>query len=132
MIDDYIHYYCVYTAKLTLASQGLLCTNSKYMRPRVSKELFLLESEKLPLWHFVVAPSKYPLGYSGFLKCHGYEFIFKNENLLDRKGKITFMIFASIQIILCDGANSYVDANAWDEIQGFHVYCLYLKLEWSS
>ena len=24
MIDDYIHYYCVYTAKLTLASQVLL------------------------------------------------------------------------------------------------------------
>ena len=42
------------------------------------------------------------------------------------------MIFASVQIILCDGANSYVDANAWDEIQGFHVYCLYFKLEWSS
>ena len=42
------------------------------------------------------------------------------------------MIFASIQIILCDGANSYVDANARDEIQGFHVYCLYLKLEWFS
>ena len=34
------------------------------------------------------------------------------------------MIFASIQIILCDGANSYVGANAWDEIQGFLVYCL--------
>ena len=33
MIDDYIHYYYVYTAKLTLASQGLLCTNSEYMRP---------------------------------------------------------------------------------------------------
>ena len=42
------------------------------------------------------------------------------------------MIFASIQIILCDGANSYVDANAWDEIQGFLVHCLYFKLEWSS
>ena len=42
------------------------------------------------------------------------------------------MIFASTQIILCDGANSYVDANAWDEIQGFLVYCLYFKLEWSS
>ena len=48
------------------------------------------------------------------------------------KEKITFMIFASIQIILCDGANSYVDVNAWDEIQGFLVYCLYFKLEWSS
>ena len=59
MIDDYIHYYCVYTAKLTLASQVLLnsCTqlNTEYVRPRVSKELFLSESEHLPLWHFVVA-----------------------------------------------------------------------------
>ena len=42
------------------------------------------------------------------------------------------MIFASIQIILCDGANSYVHVNAWDEIQGFLVYCLYFKLEWCS
>ena len=75
---------------------------------------------------------QYPFGYSEFIRCHAYEFIFKNENLLDRKGKITFMIFASIQIILCDGANSYRDANAWDEIQGFLVYCLYFKLEWSS
>ena len=66
MIDDYIHYYRVYTAKLTLASQGLLCTNSEYMRPRVSKELFLLESEKLPLWHFVVAPSNTPLDIQDF------------------------------------------------------------------
>ena len=34
-----------------------------------------------------------------FLKYHGYEFIFKNErNRLDRKGKITFMIFVSVQI----------------------------------
>ena len=96
------------------------------MRPRISKELFLLEREKLPLWYFVVAHTlQYLFGYSGLLKCHGYEFIFENErNLLDRKGKITFMIFASIQIILCDGANSYVDANAWDEIQGFLAYCL--------
>ena len=31
------------------------------MRPRLSKELFLLESEKLPLWHFVAAPSNTPL-----------------------------------------------------------------------
>ena len=70
------------------------------MRPRISKELFLLEREKLPLWYFVVAHTlQYLFGYSGLLKCHGYEFIFKNErNLLDRKGKITFMIFASIQI----------------------------------
>ena len=64
MIDDYIHYYCVYTAKLTLASQVLLNSCAQIvniMRPRLSKELFLLESEKLPLWHFVAAPSNTPL-----------------------------------------------------------------------
>ena len=38
-----------------------MCTNTEYMRPRVSKELFLSESEKLPLWHFVVAHN-YNLG----------------------------------------------------------------------
>ena len=37
------------------------CTNSEYTRPRLSKELFLLVSEKLPLWHFVAAPSNTPL-----------------------------------------------------------------------
>ena len=31
------------------------CTNTDYMRPRVSKELFISESEKLPLRHIVVA-----------------------------------------------------------------------------
>ena len=77
-----------------------MCTNTEYMRPRVSKDLFLSESEKLPLWHLVVATtSDTPLDISGFLKCHGYEFMFKKDrNLLHRKGIITFMIFVSIQI----------------------------------
>ena len=26
----------------------------------------------------------------------------------------------------------WMDANAWDQFQGFHVCCLYFKLEWSS
>ena len=42
-----------------------------------------------------------PLKISGFLKCHGYEFRFEKErNLLDRKGKIAFMIFVSVQYII--------------------------------
>ena len=38
-----------------LSAPKFMCTNTEYMRPRVSKELFLSESEKLPLWHSVVA-----------------------------------------------------------------------------
>ena len=42
-----------------------------------------------------------PLKIPGFLKCHGYEFRFNKErNLLDRKGKIAFMIFVSVQYII--------------------------------
>ena len=52
MIDDYIHYYCVYTVP---SAPKFMYTDTEYMRPRVSKELFLLDSEKLPLWHFAVA-----------------------------------------------------------------------------
>ena len=38
------------------------------------------------------------------------------------------MIFVSV----CDGANSYMDANARNQIQGLHVCFLYFKLEWQS
>ena len=42
-----------------------------------------------------------PLKISGFLKCHGYEFRFKKEkNLLNRKGKIAFTIFASVKYMM--------------------------------
>ena len=77
------------------------CTNTEYMRPRVSKELFISESEKLPLRRTVVAHnSRYPFRYSGFLKGHGYEFIFKKErNLLDRKGIITFIFVLQIYYV---------------------------------
>ena len=104
-----------------------MCANTEYTRPRVSNELCLSQSEKLPLWHSVVAHNyQYPFRYSRFLKCHGYEFILKNErNRLDRKGKITHIIFVSVY----DGANSCVDANARKQILGFHVCCLYFKLE---
>ena len=37
-----------------------------------------------------------------------------------------------IFVCVCDGVNSYVDANARNQIQGFHVCCLYFKLEWQS
>ena len=46
---------------------------------------------------------------------------------------MTFMIFVSVQTdIVCDGANSYLNANARNQIQGFHVRCcLYLSVqEW--
>ena len=75
-----------------------------------------------------------PLRVSGFLKCHGYEFIFKKErHLLDRKGIITSMMLQAYKYIVCDEANSYVDANARNQIQGFYVQCcLYFKQEWQS
>ena len=35
--------------------------------------------------------------------------------------------------MVCDEANSYVDANVRNQIQGFHVQCcLYFKQEWQS
>ena len=50
---------CIQNASLTLASKVLLnlcaLVNTQYMIYRVSKELSLLESEKLHLWHSVVA-----------------------------------------------------------------------------
>ena len=99
----------LYTLLLCIHSQTVIgkpsapkfiCTNTKNIWPRVSKELFLSDSEKLSLWHFVVAHNwRYPLRYSGILKCHGYEFRFKKaRNLFDRKEKITFMIFISVQL----------------------------------
>ena len=41
------------------------------------------------------------------------------------------MIFSAYKYtcILCVGADSYVDANAGNQIQGFRVCCLYFKLE---
>ena len=44
------------------------------------------------------------------------------------------MIFSAYKYtcILCVVADSYVDANARNQIQGFHVFCLYFKLEWLS
>ena len=44
------------------------------------------------------------------------------------------MIFSAYKhtCILCVVADSYVDANARNQIQGFHVCCLYFKLEWLS
>ena len=46
----------LYTAKQGKPSvPKFMCTNTECMRPRVSKELFLSESEKLPLWYFTVA-----------------------------------------------------------------------------
>ena len=104
MIDDYIHYYCAYTAKLTLASQGLLNSCAQIVNiwdPEYQKNYFYWRVKSYPYGILLLpTPSNTPpFAYSGFLKRHGYEFIFKNErNLLDRKGKIKFMIFASIQI----------------------------------
>ena len=97
-----------------------MCTNTEYTRPRVSKELFLLGSEKLALWHFVVVLLAIPPQIFGISKVSGYKFIFKNErNLLDEKGKITFMILVSV----CDRANSYVDANARRSLNLFSRLC---------
>ena len=59
---------CIYSQTDTGKPRApkFMCTNSEYMRPRLSKELFLLESEKLPLWHFVAAPSNTPLDIQDF------------------------------------------------------------------
>ena len=58
MIDGYIHY-CVYTAKLTLASQRLLNSSAQLLNirdPEYQKIRIISIGElKLPLWHFVVA-----------------------------------------------------------------------------
>ena len=103
MIDDYIHYYCVYTAKLTLESQVLLNSCAEIVNiwdPEYQKNYFYWRVKSYPygILLFPTPSNTPPFAYSGFLKRHGYEFIFKNErNLLDRKGKIKFMIFASIQ-----------------------------------
>ena len=102
MIDDYIHYYCVYTAKLTLASQVLLNSCAQTLNiwdPEYQKNYFYWRVKSYPYGILLLpTPSNTPpFAYSGFLKRHGYEFIFKNERNL-RKGKIKFMIFASIQI----------------------------------
>ena len=73
------------------------------MRPRVSKELSLSRLISYP-YGILLLPTTSNTSLQVdiqdyFLKYHGYEFIFKNErNRLDRKGKITFMIFVSVQI----------------------------------
>ena len=104
MIYDYIRYYSVYTAKPTLASQVLLNSCAQTLNiwdPEYQKNYFYWRVKSYP-YGILLLPttSDTPLDiFSGFLKCHGYEFIFKKErNLLDRKGIITFMIFVSIQI----------------------------------
>ena len=51
MIDDYIHYYCVYTAKLTLASQVLLnsCAQILNVRdPEYQKNYFYRRVKSYP------------------------------------------------------------------------------------
>ena len=69
MIDDYIHYYCVYTAKLTLASQGLLNSCAQIVNiwdPEYQKNYFywrvksypygiLLSNLAIPLWIFRIS-----------------------------------------------------------------------------
>ena len=98
-----------------------------YVRLRVSKELPLLGSEQLPLWHFFVAHnSQYCFRYSAVITWHGCAFIFKNERHLLAKNGVDKYIF------LCVGDSFYVDPNARNKIQGSHVCCLYFKLEWQS
>ena len=105
MICDYIpvHYYSVSTAKPTLASQVLLNSWAQTLNETQSiKRSISIGEWKVTPMAFLLLPttSNTPLDVQdNFLKCHGYEFIFKKErNLLDRKGIITFMIFVSIQI----------------------------------
>ena len=106
MIDDYIQY-CVFKMPTwhwqAISAPTFMCTNTKSMRPRVSKELSLSRLISYPygilLLHFTSNTSLLVDIQDYFLKYHGHEFIFKNErNRLDRKGKITFMIFVSVQI----------------------------------
>ena len=106
MIDDYIHY-CVFKIPTwhwqAISGPTFMCTNTKSMRPRVSKELSLSRLISYP-YGILLLPTTSNTSLQVdiqdyFLKYHGYEFIFKNErNRLDRKGKITFMIFVSVQI----------------------------------
>ena len=69
MIDDYIHYYCVYTAKLTLASQVLVSSCAQIVNiwdPEYQKNYFywkvksypygiLLFHLAIPLWIFRIS-----------------------------------------------------------------------------
>ena len=76
MIDEYIHYYCVCIHSQTdigkPSAPKFICINTEYLRPRVSKELFLSEVKSCLYGILLLPITSDKDRYSGFLRCHGY------------------------------------------------------------
>ena len=121
-----------------ISAPKFMCTNTEYMRPRVSKELFLARRVESYSYGILLlhTTSDTPLDIQNFQSV-------MDTNLYSRRKEIFWIekewwhyilwFLLAYKYIVSDGANSYLDANARNQIHRFHVQCsLCFKQEWQS